>query len=422
MSPRLRSLITCGLLAIATLLFYGIRLAGPLAPAERALADQARAIAATGHDLEGHTFPLYLHVADAEWLQPVPVYVSALLLRGLPADEDANRWPGLLAGALDVALLFLIVRRLVGRDLPAAIAAGLLILTPAHFSFSRVALDSIFQLPFVLGWLLCLFGFLELGGAWRLFAAMFLLGIGCFTATSAPITMGAYAVLTMFALRRHGSAVARHYAVAAAGFVLPLLLTLPWYAAHPATYADTLGRWAIHPAHLRYPLEGLRALVNWGALGGRASIYWALLNPAFLFLPGGSPLPGFAPGPWILLTPLAGLMLAGGSQMISEGLSPTSLVLVCGYLLAPMSASTFGEPDAIGRALALVPCAVLIAARGATWLISAPVPILRAAGIALLLLVPVQFAFFHHESLAAPPAAITKQGPNIATEVTPSPP
>lgn len=409
-----RSLVTaCGLFAGA-LLLYGAGVGAPsrpLSPDERTLAAQARTIATTAHDRDGRLLPLYLHAAEAVWLPPIPVYVTALFLTALPDGEATVRWPSVAIGALNVALIYVLARRLLAHEALAVIAAGLLLLTPAHFMFSRTAGDAVYQLPFVLGWLLCLVRYLELSRPRDLVAGTLLLGAGTYAATSAPITMTAYFVLTGLALQLRGRATTRDYAAAAAGFVVPLLLLLPWFAFYPATYVDTLGRWAIHPAHLRNPMEGLRALVNWGTLGNRATLYWALLNPAFLFLPMPAPSPGVTPAPWVLLTPVAGLMLAGGYQMMTARLPVTRLVLFGGYALAPLAACTFGEADAIGRAPALLAFAVLIGAAGADWLVSAPRTLTRAAGIGLLALVPVQFAWFHHQSVANSPARTTVSDP-----------
>ena len=36
-------------------------------------------------------------------------------------------------------------------------------------------------------------------------------------------------------------------------------------------------------AHLRIPLDGVRAFVNPGTLGNRASLYWGFWDPSWLF-------------------------------------------------------------------------------------------------------------------------------------------
>ena len=50
--------------------------------------------------------------------------------------------------------MFFIVRRLFKCDWLACAAAGMLAMTPAHFILSRYALDYLYPLPFLLGWLL----------------------------------------------------------------------------------------------------------------------------------------------------------------------------------------------------------------------------------------------------------------------------
>jgi len=54
----------------------------------------------------------------------------------------------------------------------------MLALTPAHFILSRYALDYLYPLPFLLGWLLCVISYLENGRCGPCFAGTVLLGIG----------------------------------------------------------------------------------------------------------------------------------------------------------------------------------------------------------------------------------------------------
>lgn len=234
----LRPLVTGCLLVAATLVLYGPSISSALTPGERALAEQAHLIASGGHDSEGRLLPLYFHVAGTVWLQPIPVYLAALFLWLFPCCETAIRWPSVVVGAVNVVMMYVLVRRIAAREVPAVIAACLLLLTPAHFSLSRAALDSVVQLPFVLGWLLCLICFLESsrpahrsakrgGGPSQLFLGTLLLGVGSYTAASAPITMTAYLVLTGAALLMRGRTAVRDYVAVGAGFVLPLLLLLP---------------------------------------------------------------------------------------------------------------------------------------------------------------------------------------------------
>ena len=83
-----------------------------------------------------------------------------------------------VAGIADVVLMYLVARRLFRRKLPAATAAVLLALSPAHFVFSRCALDYLAPLPFILLWLLCLLSYDRFGHRGQLLAAGLALGFG----------------------------------------------------------------------------------------------------------------------------------------------------------------------------------------------------------------------------------------------------
>ena len=71
--------------------------------------------------------------------------------------------------------------------------------------------------------------------------------------------------------------------IAAGTFVATLVPLVVWFYLHPQTYLDTYGRWAIFAAHLRNPVDGFRAFVNTNTLGTRASAYWSLIDPSYLF-------------------------------------------------------------------------------------------------------------------------------------------
>jgi hypothetical protein len=51
-----------------------------LLPDEASAVRQAQSMAQTGRDLDSRRLPLFFHVHDNVWTQPVPVYFTALLL------------------------------------------------------------------------------------------------------------------------------------------------------------------------------------------------------------------------------------------------------------------------------------------------------------------------------------------------------
>lgn len=182
-------------------------------------------------------------------------------------------------------------------------------------------------------------------------------------------------------------------------FAGALIPAAAWLLFHPEAYPDTLGRWALHAAHLRNPMDGLRAVLNWGSLTNRTSVYWELLNPAFLFFPADvstlSLTHGSGPFPFSIL-----LLLPFGAHRIMRHAAPaTRVLLLLGLLVAPFAAATFGEDHAIDRALPLAPLMAIVAAFGVDALTTMGRPVWRAVGIILFLLIPVQFAVFEVDYL-----------------------
>ncbi|PYQ95405.1 MAG: hypothetical protein DMF96_22280 [Acidobacteria bacterium] len=91
MSPGANSILVAGQLAIVSFGFYASCLdlsPGAFNHLEMSLVLEAHAIASSGRDLEGRLLPLYFHISDTLWFQPVPVYFTALLFRLLARGGD----------------------------------------------------------------------------------------------------------------------------------------------------------------------------------------------------------------------------------------------------------------------------------------------------------------------------------------------
>ncbi|MDP3718478.1 MAG: hypothetical protein Q8T13_12005 [Acidobacteriota bacterium] len=313
-------------------------------------------------------YPLFFRVSDDRWLQPVAVYSTALM-RLVASPETAGRLAAAGVGALNVALLFVLCRRILSSAPLAVGAALLLMITPAHFVFARTGVDAIYPLPFVLGWLLAIVAYFDGGDRRQAAAGGLALGLGAFTHPSAPWTMGSLLLVTLLAIWLSGRRGAVNMAVPAGAFLAPLLVAAAWFAANPSAYPDTFGRWAIHAAHLRSPLDGVLAFVNWNTLGTRLSLYWGFFDPSWLFFDGpASPaLPLRGTSPFLFATAVA--FVAGVSQRLRGGFTPVTLLLLAGVAVAPLAASTFGSPHAIADFLVMVPLVVVLAACGvAGWL------------------------------------------------------
>ncbi|MGH9385691.1 MAG: ArnT family glycosyltransferase [Vicinamibacterales bacterium] len=390
--------VTAGALTIIALLLYGLGLSrapGPLHPDEVALARQAYSIAQTGRDLDGRLLPLFVHSEGEVWFPPVPAYAAAVAAALVPTSSVAVRWPSVLFGVLTMLLVYRIGLRLFSNATLAAVAFGATMMTPALYLWSRLAVDGVFALPFVLAAMMSVLSFLENPQPSRVLAAGLLLGVGFYSNTTAPTMMAIYVGLAILTIWVGGHRQPGIYGRIAIGFLLPLLCLVPWFVVHPESYPDTLGRWAVHAAHLRNPVDGLRAIVNWGSLTNRTTVYWELLNPAFLFFPAdeNSVSNTAASGP--LPFPLLVLLPIGIARVVRTCSPSVATLLLVGLLVAPLAAATFGENHVIGRALLLIPFVAIVATFGIEHLLSLRRPFGPIAAVSLLILLPVQFAFFH---------------------------
>jgi 4-amino-4-deoxy-L-arabinose transferase-like glycosyltransferase len=374
-TARLSRVGSAGLLAAIVAIsawLYGHRLeyAPPhLEIDEVLIALDAHAIASTGRDLRGELLPLYSQTAEHSWYQPFVIYVTALAFTVLPLAEWAVRVPTVCIAVLDIALMFLVARRLVSSVAVAAIAAGMLALSPAHFIHTRYGMDYIYPVPFILGWLLCLVRYDQDRRPWLLVAGASILGVGFYSYIASIVMMPVYFALTCLVLRLHRAPV-RRYAQAAAGFLPWLVPFLVWLGRHPAAYAATIDKYGLYDAHQLNAAQGLRSIVGFTSVSQRLSQYWNFYNPSFLFFGSGTKVMFSTNLAGVFLLPLA-LFLAVGIHRALRERTPIDLVLVIGFLTAPLAALIVEEEHAIFRALALLPFGVLLATLGFDYLWSA---------------------------------------------------
>jgi 4-amino-4-deoxy-L-arabinose transferase-like glycosyltransferase len=363
----------------AVLLVYPARLQDApiyLSPDEATIAVDAHALATTGRDVYGRFFPLYFQTqvtgeSRMGWFTPAIFYFSALFLKVLPFSEFSVRLPTACIGLIDVALTWLIGRRVFKDERLAFVAAALLALTPAHFILSRYALDYIYPVPFVLAWLLCLLIFLERGSLNLLFAATACLGIGFYSYIASVVMMPLYFALTCLILYQT-HATRRAYGAAAFGLLLPLVPLVLWLARHPGAFAETVQRYELYDATRLNPVQGLREFLSFPNIDRLVSLYWTFFNPSFLFLSGDRAMMFSTRTIGVFLLPIAALLPCGLVRIAASGYSPVNLLIVVAFFTAPVAAVLGSEGAAIVRAAELLPFGALLAAFGVDYLWSAP--------------------------------------------------
>ena len=395
-SPRL----ALGMLAVSNLLLYSAWLGySPvyMHEAEVLFALHARSIAATLRDSNGTFLPLYFHmpaIGANVWFHPTIVYLTALVLKVLPFSEWSVRFPSAIVGTIDVVLMYLVARRLFDGDRRyALVAAAMLALTPAHFIHSRLEMDYLYPVPFVLGWLWCLVTFDDTGDARLIWAAGFVLGLGFYSYIAAVAFMPLYLVFTWAYLFAKGRRIRSGHLVVTVAFCVPLIFFVTWRILYPDVFSGTAYRYAITR---RGVVFGVLHLLHYNVIGDYVSNYWNFFNPNFLFLVGSPNFQSSTRSAGVFLIPVA-LFLAVGSYDVLACRRRFRWLLVAGLVTAPIPAVLVEEPYAVYRELEILVFAVLIATFGVRRLLNAERKAWRGVAAAGLIVMPLQFGYFLHD-------------------------
>ena len=312
----------------------------------------------------------------------------------LPSSPVAVRWASVVFGVLGVVLIYALGRRLFPGARGSIRPVAILLFAPVYYMLTRVAVDAVYATPLVLGSMTSACSHSSDDAASTPCRRRGAAGAGFYSQTVAPIMMTSYLGVCLLALWVGHQRTLRVWAWLIGTFAVMLVPAAAWLLIHPEASRTRSAARAIHAAHLRNPLDGLRAMLNWGSLTNRASVYWEFLNPAFLFFPADldtlSLTRGSGPFPFTLLL----LLPFGAHRIIRQSAPATSVLLLVGLLVAPLAAATFGENHTLDRALPLAPFMALAAAFGIDALATMGRPWWRAVGIVLFLLIPLQFAVF----------------------------
>jgi len=390
--PR-RLLLLVATLALASALLYTTRLG--FSPAylmhdESQFALQAASIASSGRDLAGRFLPIFF--AEPEFpagRDPASIYLTAAALVWLPVSEANVRLPTAALGVLNIVLMFVLARRLFGRDWMALSAAVLLALTPAHFIRSRLLLSPQGSIPFILAWLICLAAFSERAEPRRLAIAAAWLGLGLYTYLACVVMMPVYLLLTMIVgYRALGP---RAAGIAVIAFAIPVIPMAIWYLTHPERVTQVVGAYELAKSAESAPSFDSGLL----AVRAKLGLFWRFFSPEYLFVSGDTSL--------INSTRLAGLFPTSFAVLLPLGLwqlmrarREIGLVVLAGLVTAPLASIVSGAIE-MNRVLFVIPFAVLTAVYGVEWLVATRARAWQALAVVLLLAVPWQFVGFYQD-------------------------
>jgi 4-amino-4-deoxy-L-arabinose transferase-like glycosyltransferase len=398
--------------AIAAALYtYGLdRVPAFLTLDEAHFSVHAHAIATTGRNLNGQFLPMLIGLGDptgepiaVPWGEtyylPFGIYLIAGALQVLPLDEATVRLPSaLLGGVINVGLIFAAALVLF-RDRGAALwSAALLALTPANVIMSRQAIDSVCQLPFTLGFLICLGKYLQAPHPRLAFAAGAVLGLGVYSYVTSIAFMPFFLLLFWLITWRAAVLDRRTVAYSIAGFALALMPMLLWLWWHPEAFSSISQQYNRADPGATTLMQSIAQHGAGGALRELLRVYWSYFDPAFLFVQGGNTRTLSTGEVGVFVVPVAVLAPIGLLKLRAH--RHVQLLIVAGLLAAALPAAIKGTPYQIQRASGLLVFVCLLAGFGAASLWASRRPLLRGLVFAAAILTAVQFSGFYRDYFA----------------------
>lgn len=328
---------------------------------------QGHAIQSTGRDLNGRVLPVYFQLESTfNWYQPIAVYWTALVLFVAPLSDVSIRFATVLVAVANVVLMFHAARIVLRGGGWAMVAAALLMLTPAHFIHGRIAMDYVYPLPFILGWLICVLRYLETASPRTLAAGTLCLGFGFFSYIAGTALTPMFLAFTVAIILWQGRPW-RHVGVAAGAFALPIALGAAFVLSYPDSIPDLMQKYGLAGGEVAAglnPLQRLREAINTRTVSDALNHYWRFYSPGYLFVTGGANLTNSTREAGVFAWPMALPLLAGFVSLIRRR-DRIAVILAFGFFVAPVPAAMMPEDYTIDRHLALLPFAVLIATIGA---------------------------------------------------------
>lgn len=351
----------------------------------------AYSIAKTFRDQEGRFLPLYFWHLGGFWAKPVVVYLTAIFLKFLPLSENVIRLPSVFAGLISVSLIMILVQKLFRKASYSLLAGIMAVATPMLFIHSRVLLDYIFMVLFILFWMVFLKFYLDKRKAIFIFLSGLSLGIGFHTYYGAEIFMPLYLLATLFLFRKDLGI--KSSLIFIFGFTLPLLPLIPWLLKYPDTLLRKVGyAGAIDPSV--DVQKGIWGVFNPARLTGFLSSYLSYFSPKLLFISGDKSLIHSTQKHGAFLFPFAFLFVFGLLNILLKKKDTFSKLLLFGFLTYPIAPALLNEAMRIVRGSSVIPFVILISFYGVSYLAQSKEKLLKTLLIGILAFSALEFVIF----------------------------
>jgi 4-amino-4-deoxy-L-arabinose transferase-like glycosyltransferase len=354
----------------------------------------AKQISIDLHDKNGTFLPFYFWHLDFFWNTPIAGYLCAVFLKLLPLSESSIRLPSVFIGISSLVLIMLLVQDMFNNRKLTFISGILISITPVFFIHSRLLLDNLYIVVFVLLWLLFLNKFLKKRKVYLIFLSLLSLGIGFHSYHAAKIYMPVYLIFTVailiFSFKKKSL---RYIAFGFVGFLIPIILFIPWLTKYP----DTLLHQVSYISWLDTSVDsqkGIWGVFNFKRLGNISKSYTTYLGPEILFIKGDRSLIHSTNKVGAFLIPMSLLLIIGIYVSAFKEKGWFSKLLIFGFLTYPLAPSVVNDPSRISRGLVVIPFVILLCVYGARELMFSKGIVRKTAFLILIVISGFQFAYF----------------------------
>lgn len=353
----------------------------------------AYSIAKFGHDFYGNLYPFYFWHLGSFWATPIIVYVTSLFLKFLPFSESTIRVSGVFVGLSSIFLMAVLAKKVFKNSLYFSLALIITGTIPVLFINSRVLLDNIWPIPFVLLWLIFLKSYSDKESFLTIFLSGLALGIGLHSYHAAKVIMPIYFVASLIYLFLSKKAKVLSLILFAIGFAIPIILFIPWLKLHP----DTLLNQVSYIGSLDKSVsvsKGIWGVVNLDRLKDISSNYFTYFSSKILFTEGDRSLIHSTGRIGAFSFGIAFLLVFGIAEVLSNKNDWFSKLILFGFVTYPVASSLVNDPQRISRSLIVVVFVGMLSLYGAKFLIERKEKIFRYLLLGILVFVILEFSGF----------------------------